>query len=179
MSLELAIPAGDPDRRRVPRAIARWLYRGLALALVAFNAWWFIRDTWPVADLATIDRLVAQSRFGESDRALREQLRRSPRHGDARMLLARSLAARGDMFGCALQLHRVPDWWPSKRQALYLEGESYLKVNRARDAEAAWRACVQDDPLHPVPPKHHWAAAEGLIKLYAAQERWEEANDVS
>jgi hypothetical protein len=83
------------------------------------------------------------------------------------------------MPACARELHLVPEWWPSKREALYLEGEAFLSIDRARDAEAAWTTCVDDDPLHPSMPHHRRAAAEGLIKLYAAQERWDEANAVA
>jgi tetratricopeptide (TPR) repeat protein len=168
-----------PARHRRRRRGARWAYRILVLALVGFNAWWFIRETRPVPGVEAIGRMIARGRYDESDRALGELLRRSPRHGEARMSLARSLAARGDLRGCARELHRVPRWWPSKREALFLEGESYLSVNRAREAEAAWRACAADDPLHPAAPGHRRAAAENLIKLYAAQERWDEANEVA
>jgi tetratricopeptide (TPR) repeat protein len=177
------MPAAASARRQARRlARQRAARRGfgiLVTALAGFNIWWLVRDTRPVPDLDFVGRLIAHRRFDESDRALREHLRRSPRDGEARMLLAQSLAARGDLLGCAEQLHRVPYWWPRKREALYLEGESFLGVDRARDAEAAWRACVQDDPLHPAPPAHRRAAAEALIKLYAAQERWEEANEVA
>jgi tetratricopeptide (TPR) repeat protein len=180
MSHELATPvAATSPRRRDRRRVARWGFRSIVAALVGFNVWWFVRDTRPVPELDSVVRLIALRRYDESDRALGEHLRRSPRDGAARMLLAQSLGARGDLLGCAEQLHRVPDWWPRKREALYLEGESFLKVDRARDAEAAWRACVEDDPLHPAPPGPRRAAAEGLIKLYAAQERWEEANEVA
>ena len=161
------------------RFAADWGYRVIVVALVAWNAWWLGRDFWPIPDIRSVEQLIARGQHEDAMRALRAHLRRSPRDGQARMLLARSLAARGDLKAAPDELHRVPNWWPSKREALYLEGESYLSVDRARDAEAAWRACLDDDPLHPVPPHHRRAAAENLIKLFAAQERWEEANEVA
>ena len=151
----------------------------IVVALVAWNAWWLGRDYWPIPDIRSVGPLIAGGKREEADAALRAHLRRSPRDGQARMLLARSLAARGDLLGCASELHRVPSWWPSKREVLYLEGESFLSAFRARDAEAAWRACIEDDPLHPVQPAHRRAAVENLIKLFAAQERWEEANEIA
>ena len=69
---------------------------------------------------------------------LREHLRRSPHDGEARMMLARALAGRGDLLGCARQLHEVPFWSPRKAEALFREGQSYLKIDRAKDAEDAW-----------------------------------------
>ena len=68
---------------------------------------------------------------------LREHLRRAPHDGAARMMLARVLAASGDLAGCTRELHQVPAWWPQKAEALYREGQAYLLMNRARDAEAA------------------------------------------
>ena len=94
-------------------------------------------------------------------------------------MLLRDPWRRGDLLGCARELHLVPPWWPAKRESLYLEGESFLGVDRVRDAEAAWLPCAAADPLHPASPVHHRAAAEGLIKLYAAQERWDDARQVA
>jgi thioredoxin-like negative regulator of GroEL len=168
-----------PARRRRGRRLILWTFCVLVLCLVGFNAWWVIREARPVPGLDAIGRMIGRGEYDRSDRALGEWLRRSPHHGEARMLLARSLAVRGDFLGCARQLHLVPRWWPSKREALYLEGESYLSADRARDAEAAWRACAADDPLHPASPGHRRAAAENLIKLYAAQERWDDAKAVA
>src|SRR3954451_15170382 len=127
----------NPATRPLP---ARWAYRLAVVALVGVNAWWIVRENRPLPDLQDIARSVARLRYDESDCALRERLRRSPGDGESRMLLARSLAARGDLLGCARELHLVPPWWPSKREALYLEGESFLGADRARDAEAAWLA---------------------------------------
>ena len=56
------------------------------------------------------------------------------------------------MQGCALQLREIPYWWPTKAEALFHEGQAYLMVDRAKDAETCWQAVVQDDPLHPSPP---------------------------
>jgi tetratricopeptide (TPR) repeat protein len=94
------------------------------------------------------------------------------------MLLARALAGLERMLDCAEQLHRVPFWSPRKPEARFLEGQAYLKADRAVPAEAALLACIRDDPLHPTPPDHHKAATELLIELYATEERWDEAQEV-
>ena len=70
--------------------------------------------------------------------ALREHLRRAPHDGELMIMLARALAARGDLLGCARQLHEVPYWWPQKAEAIFREGQSYLQIDRAKDAEHAW-----------------------------------------
>src|SRR4051794_24278736 len=80
----------------------------LILALIGVNAWWLIRDALPAPDLKTINGQVARREYAEAEAGLREFLRRSPHHGEARRTLARVLYLRGDRAGCAEQLHRVP-----------------------------------------------------------------------
>jgi tetratricopeptide (TPR) repeat protein len=149
-------------------------YWGLVVGLTGLNAWWSWADR-PSVGVRTIDASIARGRSGDAERALRDLLRRSPDHGDARMELARLLGKRGDYLGCAGQLARVPYWWPSKAEARFLEGQSYRLVDRARDAEAAWEACVADDPLHPIAPRHFHAAARELIAHYVLEGRLVEA----
>ena len=48
----------------------------------------------------------------------------------------------------------------------------------ARDAEAAWKAALADDPLHPVPAANVTAAALELTKLYVLEGRDDEAREV-
>ena len=79
------------------------------------------------------------------------------------------------MAECASVLHRVPTWWPGKREAEFLEGKAYLEAGHAHDAERAWLAALRDDPLHPTPPQYRRAAVEGLLDLYALEERRPEA----
>ncbi|WP_197447204.1 tetratricopeptide repeat protein [Tautonia plasticadhaerens] len=171
-------PTPRPARHRIGERATRLGFRAVALCLISFNLWWFARDARPLPGPGVIGRMMARGDHRRAEGTLLAHLRRSPRDGRARMLLARSMAARGDLPGAAGQLHRVPDWWPTKREALFLEGESYLRVDRARDAEAAWRACIAADPLHPTPMAYHRAAAERLVELYATQGRWDEANAV-
>src|SRR5262249_55545915 len=122
----------------------------LVTGLLAWNGWWYWRDTRPVADLRTISDWIARGQTVKAESALREHLRRSPRDGEVRMMLARVLATRGDLVGCAGQLHEVPYWWPDKFEALHREGQSYLMADRAKDAEHAWLTLIKDDPLHAV-----------------------------
>src|SRR4051794_29032389 len=134
-AISMSVPASESgssarsSRRAIRRPVADCGYYVIVVALVAWNAWWLGRDFWSIPEIRSIEQLVARGKQEEAVSALRAYLRRSPRDGHARMLLARSLAARGDLLGCASELHRVPGWWPSKREALYLEGESYLSVN--------------------------------------------------
>src|SRR5262245_54535890 len=85
-----------PLRRRRGRRLIPWTFRALVVCLVGFNAWWVIREARPVSGLDAIGRMISRGEYDQSDRALGEWLRRSPQYGEARMLLARSLAARGD-----------------------------------------------------------------------------------
>jgi Flp pilus assembly protein TadD len=150
----------------------------LLVGLSAFNAWWYWRDTRPLPDLNTISDWMRREQYPRAETALRELLRRSPHDGEMRMMLARALAARGDALGCARQLHDVPFWWPSKALALYREGQSYIMIDRAKDAEAAWLEVIKEDPLHPVSPDVFHDACRELLKLYAIEDRWEDAYPV-
>lgn len=172
--------ARRPARMRGDRRsrLARWIFRLAVLVLIVANVARLARDLWPVPDLATILRLETQRRDAEAERAARAFLERSPRQGEARMILARLLARRGDRLGAARELHRVPRWWPSKRLAEFLEGEAFSKVHHAREAEAAWRACIVDDPLHPTPPAYRKAAAEGLLMIFFVEERRADASAI-
>jgi tetratricopeptide (TPR) repeat protein len=147
----------------------------LSLGLFAFSLWWIWRDTRPLADLKTIGAWIAREQFAQAESALREWLRREPHDGEARMLLAKALAGRGDLLGCSQQLHQVPAWWPKKPEAQFREGQAYLMINRAKDAEAAWLSVVEDDPLHPRPSTIFHDASLELLKLYSTEDRWEDA----
>jgi tetratricopeptide (TPR) repeat protein len=147
----------------------------LLVGLSAFNAWWYWRDARALPDANTISDWMRREQYPRAESALWEQLRRSPHDGETRMMLARVLAARGDVLGCARQLHEVPYWWPHKALALYREGQSYIMFDRARDAEAAWLDLIKDDPLHPVSPDVFHDACRELLKLYAIEDRWEDA----
>ncbi|MGO9470903.1 MAG: tetratricopeptide repeat protein [Isosphaeraceae bacterium] len=182
---EVAIPAKRPLEPpiKAPTRQSRlpWLQLvgiPLALGLLGFNAWWYHRETRPLPDIATISRFMSRDQYAQAEPALLEHLRRSPHDGGARMMLARVYAARNDLLSCARQLHEVPYWWPQKWEALYREGQSYLMIDRARDAEHAWLEVIKDDPLHPVSPEVFHDACQELLKLYATQDRWEDAYPV-
>jgi tetratricopeptide (TPR) repeat protein len=150
----------------------------LLAGISAWNVWWYQRESRPVPDMPMISKWIASEQYQRAESALREQLRRSPHDGDARITLGRVLAARGDLAGCARELHEVPYWWPDKFEALYREGQSYLMIDRARDAERAWLELVKDDPLHIAPADLFHDACRELLKLYAIEDRWEDAHPV-
>jgi tetratricopeptide (TPR) repeat protein len=150
----------------------------LAVSLAAFNFWWYWRDARAIPDRATVTRWMSSGDYAPAELALREHLRRAPRDGELMIMLARALAARGDLLGCARQLHQVPYWWPRKAEALFREGQSYFQLDRARDAESAWLLLIKDDPLHPVAPDILHDTCMALLNLYATEDRWEDAYPV-
>jgi tetratricopeptide (TPR) repeat protein len=154
-----------------------WKLAGSCLlaCLLAFNVWWYWRDNRPLPALKTVSSWIGREQSVQAEWALREHVRRSPHDGEARMTLARALAARGDLLGCARQLHAVPSWWPQKSEALLREGQSNLQIDRAKDAEAAWLEAIKVDPLHPVSSDVFHDATQELLKLYAFEDRWEDA----
>jgi tetratricopeptide (TPR) repeat protein len=150
----------------------------LVVAVAAFNVWWYWRDTRPLADRATVARWMSEEHYAKAEVALREHLRRAAHDGDVMIMLARAKAARGDLLGCARQLHDVPYWWPQKAEALYREGQSYFQIDRAQDAERAWRLLINDDPLHALSEGLYQDACMALLKLYAIEDRWEDGYPV-
>ena len=128
-----------------------WKLIGVCMIAIlsGFNAWWYWRDTRSLPDLKTVSDWMRHEQYVQAESVLREHLRRSPHDGEARMMLARALAGRGDLLGCARQLHEIPFWWPQKAEALLREGQSYFKIDRAKDAEAAWLERDQGRPASP------------------------------
>ena len=181
-SMDVTPPGHSPAVKRRARGAkqgaSRWktgLLAVIALSLGGFNAWWYWRDTRPLADRKTIALWMTREQYALAEPELREQLRRSPNDGETRLTLARLLAARNDLAGCARELHEVPFWFPKKGEALFREGTVHLMLNRAKDAEAAWLEVLKDDPLHPRPPDIYHDAFFELMKLYATQDRWDDA----
>jgi tetratricopeptide (TPR) repeat protein len=171
-----ALPVGGWTAPR--RGRLRLVLPAILVGAAAFNGWWFWRENRPVPDLATVSRWARAGRHEEARAVVEERLRRSPRDGAARMELARLLASRGDLLGCALQLRLVPQWWPQKPEALLREGQALMQADRAKDAEAAWKAVIKDDPLHPAPADVFHDAAQELLGLYAIEDRWDDAHVV-
>jgi Flp pilus assembly protein TadD len=177
-----ATPAGpaslgpDPAARRRVSPLRTLLVTGLILGGIAFNVWWYRRDTRPVADLRMIEIWIENREYGLASKELREHLKRAPYDGSARMMLARVLAASGDLAGCTRELHQVPSWRPQKAEALYREAQAYLLMNRARDAEAALKSVIDADLLHPADPAVFHDASQELLSLYATEDRWDDAH---
>ena len=171
--MTIPTPGGGPRLDR-PRLMLRLGYGALTIGLIGLNAWWRWADRPPV-DLRAIDRWIAAGRPADAERGLREQIARSRFDGEAMRTLARLVAKRGDYLGCARILRDVPDWWPAKAEALFIEAQSFKQVDRFRDAETAWKACVAGDPLHPIPPRYFQGAARELIGTYILEGRIDEA----
>ncbi len=161
------------------RGVGRWLSRlaflGLLAGLAAFNAWWDWRESQPLASGQAIETWIASGQYDRAEAALRERLRRAPHEVEARVTLARTLAAHGDMVGCARELDRVPYWSPRRPEALFRAAQAFLAADRARDAESSLRALLDDDPLHPPDPGLYHDASQELLKILAAEDRWEDA----
>ena len=62
-----------------------------------------------------------------------------------------------------------------KPEALFREGQAYLSINQARNAERAFLEVIKDDPSHPISPGLYHDASQALLKIYAIEDRWEDA----
>src|SRR5258707_3818250 len=89
-------PADQSSMRPAPNSRRRFPWMGLGavfvgIGLLGFNLWWYWRDARPVADVKTIGAWMTREQYALAEPALRERLRRSPRDGEARTLLAKVL----------------------------------------------------------------------------------------
>lgn len=150
----------------------------MVTVLFGLNGWWAWRDVRPVADLPEINNWLSQGRLPDAEWALRERIRRSPHDGAALSLLSRMLATRGDSLGCGRTLHQIPFWWPNKGTMLFMEGQAFKSIDRMADAETAWKALTEFDPLHPMGDALVAKTVLELLELYALEERWEEARQL-
>jgi tetratricopeptide (TPR) repeat protein len=157
------------------RTVAAW---GLIAGLIGFNAWWYRREARPLADARTIDGWIARGDSARAESELNERLRRAPHDVAARMTLSRVLAGRGDLLGCARELEKVPYWSPLKAEAMFRAAQALLAADRARDAEAVLLKIMDADPLHPPDAGLFHDASQELLKIYAAEDRWEDAYPV-
>ena len=171
---EVTRPARRPSGLDWSARLWKGGYWALVLALVALNLV-RLRDAWPPSDLPTIARMIERNRLDDAEGALRDRLRRTPFEGDSRINLAQILARRGDMIGASAQFRLVPPWWPSKPEALFREGQAALAAGLAVEAEAAWRSCLADDPLHPAPSRIFSASASELLGLLNLEGRFDES----
>ena len=160
-----------------PIRAARRMALATTFALVALNAWWLWGDL-PGPRMKAIAAAIARGHVDEAEAQLRRRLARSPEDGEARLELARLLIRRGNHLDGARQLHEVPFWWPTRGEASFLEGEAFKEAKRARDAEAAWKSCIVDDPLHPLRPEMFHGAVKELVALYILEGRIAEVRAV-
>jgi tetratricopeptide (TPR) repeat protein len=148
-----------------------WL---VVLGLIGLNAWRLWTD-FSLVPMKTVNGWLASGQIEEAERALRQRLSALPHDGDARLKLARILGKREDYLGCARELHKVPYWWPAKADAAFNEAQAFKMVNHGRDAEAAWRAVIANDPLHPASPTIFSGAVQELVAFYMLESRFDEA----
>ena len=92
----------DPAARRRSSLFRTLPVTGLFVVAIALFVWWWLRDTRSGADLRMIETWMRNGEYGLARHELRGHLRRSPRDGAARMMLARVLAADGDLAGLYL-----------------------------------------------------------------------------
>ena len=165
-----------PRARKGWAGVVRWtMVLGTIAGLIGFNAWWYRRDTRPLADPRTIEGWIARGESARAESELVERLRRAPHDVEGRMTLSRALAARGDMVGCARELAKVPYWSPKRAEAALRSAQAFLMADRAREAEAALLSIMDADPLHPPDPGLYHDAGQELLKLYVTEDRWEDA----
>jgi len=168
-------PRVTPERQGLLAKVIRGLWLAILLALGAFNVWWYLRDVRPLPDLSEAERLLSRGRFSQAETLLRARLERRPREARTILALARARAGQNDFLDCAHILLRTPEWSAQRYDALLRAGQAFFQANHAREAEAAFLELLHQDPLHVAPPEYYIDACNELLKIYAIEDRWEDA----
>jgi Flp pilus assembly protein TadD len=170
--LHVAETKSNTPRIPIPRRAAL-LGVLVAVALLAlglsYGAWlgWVY---WNAPSLAEVDRLFARHSYAEADRKARAYLAWNPTDARAILTLAKSRAARNDLTGCVVALALVPENSIRKTEALLRAAQAYQQMNRGRDAERLYKACIVHDPSG---QSYAMTAREWLAALLAMEERRE------
>ncbi|MDR3632196.1 MAG: tetratricopeptide repeat protein [Isosphaeraceae bacterium] len=171
-----ALPRSEGAVSASPANRLRWAaLLAFVLGAAGINGYWYWRDREPSVSLGTVSQWIRAKRIAEAEAALNAHLRRHPHDADARLLLARALAAREDIAGCARELLRVPKWSPLRAEALLRAGESLLATGRAREAESALAGVIKGDPHHAPSRPVFQEACKDLFELYATEDRRDDA----
>jgi tetratricopeptide (TPR) repeat protein len=169
----------ETRRNRGVIRVSSLLFWLVVLAIVGANIYWLAKENQARSSSPrAANRALAKGDLTLAESEFRSYLKHSPLDGEARLDLARLLGRKEDFAACAEELALVPEWWPSKREADFLLGEVYSRLNQARRCEAAWLRCLADRPLHPLPAAMLLGAAQGLIALYVVEERPVDAAEV-
>lgn len=144
-------------------------------ALGGFAAFRYGPDLFALPSLRLIDARIKDRQFERATRLAERLTRTDPRDPRVWYALARARAGAGDLEGSIEALRRIPDWSPRKADALFFEGKALLELKRGRQAESAFRACIEHD-----------ASGSGLgvnarlelLALYAMEERTDEFRQV-
>ncbi|HEV3168317.1 MAG TPA: tetratricopeptide repeat protein [Isosphaeraceae bacterium] len=159
-----AASGGGAHRARVATWAGAALLGVLIVGAVAFV--WLRRAPTPPS-LEEGERLMAARQFGQAERVAKALVDASPIDPRGLFLLASARAGLKDVKGTADALSRVPDWSVRKPEALYRAGLALRILNRGREAEESFLACLVRDP----DGIYGLDSRVELLKLYALEER--------
>src|SRR5579864_2496470 len=145
-----------------------WIASIFAMVLgIVVIVWGMSRIRRVAPSLAEVEKLIAADRYAEAERLAEAVVAADLIDSRALFALARARAGSNDMKGVIAALSRVPDWSRRKPEALLRIGQAWRVLNRGRDSEKAFEACVA---LEPEGRKYAMDARIGLLKLYALEE---------
>ena len=158
-----------------PTATSRGpLWAVLAFLVVAISAviGWMTRERWMEApSLDRIGLMIDRREFGPADRHIRRYIAAHPNDPEAIMLRGRLFGAQQHFDACARTLEQVPADAVERAPALLQAGRAWELARRRRNAERAWKECLQnagDDPELPLVQQH---CRRMLCRLYAIERR--------
>src|SRR5207247_86591 len=134
-----------------------------AIALVAGAIYRHSREPSETELMAEASRLVGVQRRDAAEVVLRRVLGRHPSNWDARLALAQLARLKGDWASTAAALYPIPDDHRQAAAVRVLEGDAWLKLDRAVAAETAWHRALLLD--------HTDTARHRLLYLYGVQLR--------
>jgi predicted Zn-dependent protease len=144
--------------RHWPSVLALW-----AVALISGGAYRHIREPSENERIAQAGRLLAAQQADAAERVLRQAVARRPAAPEPRIELARLAQTREDWATVAVALHPIPADFPAAAAVRIVEGDAWIKLGRAADAEQAWRAALERDTTE--------TARYRLLFLYGTQLR--------
>jgi thioredoxin-like negative regulator of GroEL len=136
-----------------------------ALTVLGVVGWrsWLVSSTFQRAE-----RACANRNWSLAIQILGPFLDRNPNHVEARLVMARAQFGSGEWREGFEQLQLIPEGSPYLGEAKYYEGLAMIQLDRAAQAERAFRTCLVLDP-ESIP------ARQQLIALFAWEDRRLEA----
>jgi Flp pilus assembly protein TadD len=147
-----------------PRKLTRVAVAAILVLFLGAGACW----AWTFRWLSSGRARLQNGQITLAQQSLQRFVRWHPKHAEAHYLLAMAYGERRDWKSALAELTQVPDDSPQAVSARWREGDIFLQLNRAADAERSLVRALELDP-------NCLEAIRGLLHLYRWQDRYADA----